>query len=82
MTSRTRAVPGAHSRTLASAPPSAYSLNPLAIPGLVRSAFVVGVGAPVRVGALCPPALLCLAIYTVGVDALGGVVGASPADES
>lgn len=54
---------------------------PLAFIGLVLSVFVLGAGAPVGVGAMFLLALLLIALYTVGLGALGGLVGASLAEE-
>ena len=54
---------------------------PLAFLGLVVSTFFFGVGAPVGVGILFLLALVFLALYTVGLGALGGIVGASLEDE-
>lgn len=54
---------------------------PLAFLGLVVSMFFFGVGAPVGVGVLFVLALVLLALYTVGLGALGGIVGASLEDE-
>ncbi|QLD88347.1 DUF5518 domain-containing protein [Natronomonas salina] len=54
---------------------------PLAFLGLVVSTFFFGVGAPVGVGVLFLLALVFLALYTVGLGALGGLIGASLEDE-
>lgn len=49
---------------------------PLALFGLLASLFVFGVGAPISVGGLFLVALLFITVYTVGLGALGGVLGA------
>lgn len=54
---------------------------PLAFLGLVVSTFFLGVGAPVGLGVLFLLALVFLALYTVGLGALGGIVGASLEDD-